>query len=426
MTASVVLVSGAVVAYSFVVRRLRTTPVTGPLLFTIVGLAVGSEGLGLITPQHDGRFGATLLEAALVLVLFSDAVAISGSSWLRDRFLPLRLLGIGLPLTILAGWALALILLPGLKLWEAALLGTILAPTDAVLGQAVVSDRRVPRLIRHGLNIESGLNDGLALPVLTIFLTLALGDLGVPGRVQPVLELLRAIVASGAIGLGIGWIVAHLLVWSDDRGWSDRHWRAIALLAVAGLSFVLADGVGGSGFIAAWVSGLTAGSVLGERRANAGRLAEEFADVGTMLSFLGFGALFLGSALRHASWMQLGYAALSLTVVRAVPVAASLLGTGLSRRSVLYLGWFGPRGLASVIFAGVIIEAELPAATPIVTTAMLTVGLSVVLHGVTAWWGAERYADWYEAEARVRPDLPEAASVMHLGERVRTSTLPDA
>ncbi len=420
-TATVVACS--LLVYALVVRRLRTTPFTGPILFAVVGFVVGSEGFRIVRPVREGGVAEVLLEVTLVLVLFSDAMAISRSPWVRERSLPLRLLGIGLPLTILTGWGLALLVFPRLELWEAALLGTILAPTDAALGQAVVSDRRVPRLIRHGLGIESGLNDGLALPFLTIFLTLSLDALG-PGNVRPVMELLRAIVASSAIGFGVAWVVARLLLWSSGRGWSEHHWRAIALLAVAGLAYVLADEAGGSGFIAAWVSGVTTGALLRDRLSEARRLPEELADVGTTLSFLVFGAIFLGPALRHVSWTDVVYALLSLTVIRMLPVALSVAGLGLARRSVLYVGWFGPRGLASLIFAGVIVESGLPGSGPIVDTVMLTVGLSVLLHGVTAWWGAERYANWYEAAVSTRPEIREAGPAEHLGERVRTVVDP--
>jgi NhaP-type Na+/H+ or K+/H+ antiporter len=422
MTVAVLVTSALVIAYALVSGRLRTTPLTGPLLFTAAGLALGDSGIRAITIQGEGEIGKLLLESSLVLVLFSDAMAISRTAWLRESFLPLRLLGIGLPLTVLAGWGAALMVLPGIAVWHAAVLGAVLAPTDAALGQAVVADRRVPRLIRHGLNVESGLNDGLALPFLTVFLTLALAAGGTGDQVTPIIELLRAIVFSSALGAGIAWAVSHLMIRSARRGWTEPHWRAITLLAVAASAYLAADGVGGSGFIAVWVAGLTAGTRLRGHLGDARYLPEELADLGTSLSFLVFGALYLGVALAHAGWRALAYAALSLTLVRMAPVAIALLGRRLSWASVLYLGWFGPRGLASLIFAGLIVEVELPDAEPVVATVMLTVALSVLLHGLTASWGAGRYGSWYRVAAGRRPDLPEGGPAPGIDERARVSS----
>lgn len=426
MTVPVVLFAALAIGYALVSRRLRGTAVTGPMLFTAAGLAVGGSGLGLVTVPGEGRTGTVLLEASLVLVLFSDSLAISRTQWRRERLLPLRLLAIGLPLSILAGWGVALVLLPGVAIWQAAVLATALAPTDAALGQAVVSDRRVPALVRHGLNVESGLNDGLALPFLAVFLTLAATESGGIGAADPVVQLLRAVVGSSVVAVAVAWPAARLLLWSRGRRWSERHWRAIALLALAAATYQLAEAIHGSGFIAVWVCGLTVGTTIRDAHADlvdVGYLTEELADLGTALSFLFFGALYLGPALAHGSWRVLGYAVLSLTVIRMVPVAVAVLGRGLAAPSVLYLGWFGPRGLASLIFAGVIVEAELPGPGIVVPTVMLTVGLSVVLHGATAAWGAARYGRWYGEAVRRQPGLPESAAVDGAAERTRSSPL---
>jgi sodium/hydrogen antiporter len=231
----------------------------------------------------------------------------------------------------------------------------VLAPTDSALGLPVTSNQRVPRLVRHALNVEGGLNDGLALPFVTVFLALALEQEGAVGGGHVAQVFLRALLASGAIGVALGAGGALLLRWSTGKGWSARHWQSVALLALAALAFVL------------------------------------------------FGALFLAPALAEVSWRAVTYALLSLSVIRMVPVAVSLLGSGLARPTVVYIGWFGPRGLASIVFADLVATSGLPEQAPIVRVVMLTVGLSVVLHGVTAPWGARRYGNWYAAAVARNP-----------------------
>ncbi|MGE5226385.1 MAG: cation:proton antiporter [Planctomycetaceae bacterium] len=408
--AGVAFVAIVLVAYALLSRRLGTTVVSGALFFAGAGLLAGSRGLGIVTPGPRSEETRLLFEATLAVVLFTDAAATTASALLRERVMPLRLLAVGLPLSILAGWGVALALPSQLSLWEAALVGAILAPTDAALGEAVISNPRVPALVRDGLSVESGLNDGLALPFVTIFVALALAANGQESSVHVVETFLRAIVLSAAIGVATAWVVTKLLRWSRERGWADPFLQPAALLATIALVYVAADAARGSGFIAVWAAGATAGTVGAARLADAHPFFEELIDLLSSVSFLLFGAAFLGPAIAGATWVSLAYAVLCLSAVRMAPVAIALLGTGMSRPTVAYVGWFGPRGLASIIFAGLVVENELPGATPIVHVVMLTVGLSIVLHGMTAWWGAERYADWYERAARARPDLPEAAA----------------
>ena len=408
--AGVAFVAITLVAYALLSRRLRTTVVSGALLFAGAGLLAGGRGLGIVTPGPQSQETRLLFEATLAVVLFTDAAATSTTALLRERVMPLRLLAIGLPLSILAGWGVALALPSQLSLWEAALVGAILAPTDAALGEAVISNPRVPALVRDGLSVESGLNDGLALPFVTIFVALALAANGQESSVHVVETFLRAIVLSAAIGVAMAWVVTKLLLWSQERGWADPFLQPAALLATIALVYVAADAARGSGFIAVWAAGATAGTVAAGRLTGARSFFDALIDLLSSVSFLLFGAAFLGPAIADATWVSLVYALLCLTVIRMAPVAVALLGTGMSRPTVGYVGWFGPRGLASIIFAGLVVENELPGATPIVHVVMLTVGLSILLHGVTAWWGAERYADWYERAARTRPDLPEAAA----------------
>ena len=414
----VAVVAAVLLVYAVVEGRLRPTPVSGAMLFTGVGLLASEQVSGLFSASLEGD-AAEFLELTLVVVLFTDAMAVNASGWATEAPLPVRLLGVGLPLTMVVGWAFAFVLFPHVGVWGAALLAAVLAPTDSALGLPVINDERVPRLIRHALNVEGGVNDGLALPFVTIFLALALEKEGVVGGGHVATVFLRALVASAAIGLAIGWAGALALRWSMENGWSGRHWRSVALLAMAVLGFVLADEIDGSGFIAAWAAGLAAGLASRGTLTEAQQTPEEIANIGVSVSFVLFGAFFLAPALEHVTWTALGYAILSLTVIRFVPVAIALRGSRLAFPTVAYVGWFGPRGLASIVFADLVASSELPQQDLIVEVVMLTVGLSVLLHGVSATWGASRYAGWYSHAVARNPDIREAAEAPQVPSRVR-------
>jgi NhaP-type Na+/H+ or K+/H+ antiporter len=391
------IIAVALVAFAIVSKRLSRSAVTGTMLFTALGLVLGPEVLDVL--DFTGFLGqpelvTVLLTGALVVVLFTDANAINSSNW-RDDILPARLLGVGLPISIVVGWLLAAIVLPSLEFWEAAVLATMLAPTDAALGKAVVSNERVPVRIRQALNIESGLNDGIALPVFIVFLETALiVEESTPGR-DLVGELLRQVGVAVAVGVAVGWLGAKAVAWGRSSGRAFAYWLEIGLVALAVTAYALATPLGGSGFIAAWVAGFVFGKVLVVPDDDPlPAFAEAVGDLLTMASFLVFG-VFLGPVLADLSWQVVLYAVISLGVVRMVAVAISLIGAGMRGPTIAYLGWFGPRGLATVILTIEIIgESDLQGGTTIADTALLTVGLSVLLHGATAWWGSNRYADY--------------------------------
>lgn len=248
---------------------------------------------------------------------------------------------------------------------------------------------------------------------------MALEEEGAVGGGHVAQVFLRALLASGAIGAAVGVGGALVLRWSMAKGWSGRHWQSVALLAMAALAFVLADAIEGSGFIAAWVAGLAAGLVARGSLTAAQQTPDELANLGISVSFVLFGALFLAPALAEVSWVAVTYALGSLTVIRMIPVAVALLGSKLARPTVAYIGWFGPRGLASIVFADLVATSGLPQQGMIVRVVMLTVGLSVVLHGLTAPWGAQRYGSWYEAAVAQNPGMREAAQAPQVAHRVR-------
>lgn len=407
---ALVVIALAVILYALVSRRLATTPVTAAMLFMLLGVAIGPQALALIESPEDRRGVEFLLEVALALVLFVDALAISSGDWRAKRRLPARLLLVGMPLTMVLGWVVARALFPGLEPAEAALVGICLAPTDAALGQAVVTDPRVPAAIRQALNVESGLNDGLALPFLTIALAAALEAerADAPGLAE---VFARSLLYAAAVGAAVGWLGARTLAWSRERGWMGREWSQIATLSLVLLAFGLADVADGSGFIATWVAGVSFGRTMGDRMSDAPLLAEDLGSLLATVSFLGFGAIMLGPILGRIGATAVLYAVLSLTVARLVPVAVSLLGTRLRAPTYVFAGWFGPRGLASIVFGLLIAEEALPHGAVVVDAIAATVGLSVVLHGATAVWGAARYGDWFERIADEEPPPAEAEDV---------------
>jgi sodium/hydrogen antiporter len=399
------------IAYAAVSGRLATTPVTQAMVFVAVGLLVGNRALELIDVDAASQFVRHLAEATLTLVLFTDAVRVNLGRLRRESLVPARLLGIGLPLTIVAGTVAGLALLPGLDLWTAAALATMLAPTDAALGLPVVSNRRLPSRIRQGLNVESGLNDGVCVPLLIIFLTIAEAEEGA-AHVEPLRVILEEIGFGAASGVAAGALGAVVLRGFAARGWMEGTWKQINAVATPLLAYMVASALGGSGFIAAFVAGIVFGAIAGGQAEATTFLAEESGELLNAVTFLLFGAVLLGPALGDLDWRVIGYAVLSLTVVRLLPVALAMLGAGMRRVTVGFLGWFGPRGLASIVFVLILVEeTDLPERPLLLAVVTWTVALSVYAHGLTALPGANRYADWYAAHADDHPAMPESTRV---------------
>jgi sodium/hydrogen antiporter len=409
-------------AYGAVSGRLRSTPVSQAMVFVALGLLVGSRALDLVEVDAATQFVRHLAEATLTLVLFTDAVRVNRGRLRRESGLPARLLGIGLPLTIVTGTLAALALFPELNLWTAAALATMLAPTDAALGLPVVTNPRLPSRIRQGLNVESGLNDGVCVPLLIIFLTMAQAEEGI-GQVEPVKVVLEEIGFGVVGGVVAGALGAWVLRAFARRGWMEGTWRQIDAVATALLAYTLAAALGGSGFIAAFTAGIVFGIVAADHAEEATFLAEQTGELLNAVTFLLFGALLLGPALGELDWSIALYAIASLTLLRMLPVALAMVGSGMRRVTVWFVGWFGPRGLASIVFVLILLEAtELPERSLMLTVVTWTVALSVYAHGLTAWPGAARYADWYHAHHQHHGVMPEAVPVAEQRPRVPAVT----
>jgi sodium/hydrogen antiporter len=410
-------------AYGAVSGRLRSTPVSQAMVFVALGLLVGGRVLDLVEVDAANQVVRRLAETTLTLVLFCDAVRVNLGRLRHESALPGRLLGIGLPLTIVAGTLAALVLFPQLDLWTAAALATMLAPTDAALGLPVVTNPRLPSRIRQGLNVESGLNDGVCVPLLIIFLTIAQAEEGI-GHVEPAKVVLEEIgygVVGGVVAAALG---AWVLRTFGGRGWMEGTWRQINAVATALLAYTLAAALGGSGFIAAFTAGIVFRTVATEQAKATTFLAEQTGELLNAVTFLLFAALLLGPALGELDWRIALYAVASLTLVRMLPVALAMMGTGAHRATVAFLGWFGPRGLASIVFVLILLEGtELPERPLMLTVVTWTVALSVYAHGLTAWPGANLYANWYHARHEHHGVMPESVPVAEHRTRGPASSL---
>lgn len=381
--AGILVLSVVALCWSLVAKALSSSPVTGPLVMTVVGLLLGSSAM--LDQVAAKTFTHALAELTLVIVLFSDASRIDIRRLSLDFLLPRQMLLLALPGAIVLGTLCGLLVLPNLGFWTAALLAAILAPTDAALGEAVVSSESVPVRVRESLSVESGLNDGLALPVVLLFGCFAGAASGIDTTSGWLLFGASQIVFGVLFGAGVGWIGAKLMEMSLNKKWLGKHWQGIAALAIAGIAWSAAEVVHGNGFIAAFVGGL----VFGEKLCRKVEFVFEFAETEGQLLVLGtfalFGATLLPVALVNLTWPIFVYALLSLTLVRMLPVWLSLLNQKLQFSTVLFMGWFGPRGLASLLFVLLIAdEAMVPNIDIVLTVVFITVFMSVVLHGISA------------------------------------------
>lgn len=378
--------------YSLFARRLEKSVLTSPIIFTTAGIL-----LGLTLPQRSMQVAAHeaalfVAEIALVLLLFAEAAKVGLRSLEKFLSLPTRLLLLALPLTILLGAVIAVFLLPDLaSFWEAAILAVILAPTDAGLGQAIIENPKVPTSIRRALNVEAGLNDGLSIPFLMLFIALAVFEN--PLQNSSFLQFMGEQVGFGIlVGLAIGYVGGWLVRQAGKREWMSPTVAQLSLPALAILAWLTADLVGGNGFIAAFMAGLSVRAAY----QNAHSMSIEFSEAtGQLLNlavFFLFGII-VTTQFQQFTPLLLLYAVLSLTVIRMLPVAISMRGTNLSQATILFMGWFGPRGLASIVLAMVFLEQRgtFPGETLIKTAVFLTVLLSIYAHGLSAHPGIKWY-----------------------------------
>lgn len=380
------IISMVLLGYALVSGRLSGTSVTAPMVFVSAGLLLGPAGAGLISGGVEEEGIRLLAEVTLGLVLFTDAVRIDFRTLRREYALPLRLLAVGMPVGIVVGTVMGLLVLDPDQWWAAALLAAVLIPTDAALGAAVVSDRRLPVRVRQTLNVESGLNDGIALPVVMLLLALTATEEGDVGSASWWASFAARQIGLGvALGMAAGLAGGLLIGKLGPRGGITTTYERLATLAVAVMAFTGAELSGGNGFIAAFVAGLAFGAVARERCPQVHEFAEREGELLAMATFTLFGAVIIGPRLGDVGWAEIGYACLSLVVMRPLAVLVAMARSRVALPTVLFFGWFGPRGLASILFALLVVEESgIAEADTILLVTATTVTLSVYAHGLTA------------------------------------------
>ncbi|MDO9044587.1 MAG: cation:proton antiporter [Methanobacteriaceae archaeon] len=366
--------------------KIDNLPVSAQMIFIFAGIVAGYFLTGFVDVREPPISTIVLIiaEVALVLVLFTDASRVKLGA-LKSNLLTLRLLSVGLISTIILGILAAAAIFTDLTFWEAAIIGIVLAPTDAALGQIVVKNKKIPERIRKALEVESGLNDGLCVPFLLVFIAIGLAEETFTPGAYFIQIALSQIGLGALVGLGVGIIGAGVVIKSRDKGWITPEYQRIAFLVLAVISFLLADEIGGSGFIAAFVGGLATGYITRD----AGKVLIDFAEAeGQFLNLTVFFLLgiIIAGLLPFITWQIVLYAILSLTIIRMLPVALSLMGAKVDISSTLFMGWFGPRGLASVVLALIALEelGSFPGEDTFILAVFVTVLFSVVAHGVTA------------------------------------------
>jgi len=371
--------------YSIAAGRLDKTPFTGPIIFISFGILVGPLGLGWLDLEVTATEMRVLADLTLAMLLFGEAANVDKSVLKHGTRVPIRMLLIGLPGVIALGWLCGWLIFSELSLWELAILATALAATDAALGKAVVTNKAVPARIREALNLESGLNDGLCVPVLLLFIALAKPGTGESG----VFALATGFFAQElGIGVAVGLVVTAAGSWLYNRawklGWIETEWRPLPVVMLSLACFGVAQTLHGSGFIAAFVGGLLFGYIARKGTHDLVLDTEGLGDTLAMLTWALFGCVVIPTVVDLLNWQVIVYALLSLTVIRMLPIVLSLTGTGESIESKLFLAWFGPRGLASIVFAVIVLNNDLPGAELISAIVVCTIILSAFAHGITA------------------------------------------
>ncbi len=381
---NVMVFAAFILIYSLMAKRMEKTMISGPFLTVIVGVVLGPLVLNVINLKVGIEGYRVIAELSLALVLFNDAANTDIRGLMKNISIPVRLLLIGLPLTIVFGMIGGLLVFKGFSWIELGILATLLAPTDAALGKAVVTNPSLPSRIRESLNVESGLNDGICVPVL--FFLIELFSSRTEGVAFPSgLILFAEEIGIGLIaGLAATFIVDRLVDYSEKHEGISKSWKTVVIIALAFTCFTAAQLAGGSGFIACFTGGLLYSVLNRKYKHELLEAAEGAGDTLSMLTWVIFGSVVVSSNLKFFTWEVIVYALLSLTLIRIIPVLLSLIHSGFSGKEKLFIGWFGPRGLASIVFAIIVFDVELPHKETIILTAVCTILLSIILHGFTA------------------------------------------
>ncbi|AXI46678.1 sodium:potassium antiporter [Sulfitobacter sp. SK012] len=392
-------------AFCMLGKRLASTIVTAPMVFLSLGLLMSVTGL--VDHENAESVLHPVAEIALVILLFLDAAQTDLRALRLRRTWPARMLGFGLPLAIVLGTLAGFVFLTDWPFVAVILMAAIMAPTDAALGQAVVSNPEVPIRPRRALVVESGLNDGLALPVILFLASLTLGEMTQTNGAWLVF-VAKQLILGPLVGVAIGWIGGQVMIYAKDHELTSETFEGIGALALAGASYLLATQIDGNGFIAAFVAGLVFGGIAQSRCKFIYEFVEGEGQILAWSAFLLLGAALVPQAMMHLTWSMFGLIMVSLLIVRPLAIWLSLLGTDTAPLTRLFFGWFGPRGLATALFALLVVEIiphEL--GEQVLHIAVNTVWISAVLHGISAAPGAR----WYGRKIAVMGECPETQPI---------------
>ncbi|WP_440875363.1 cation:proton antiporter [Thalassotalea sp. PLHSN55] len=396
----IVLIVLLILLFGLISQLTEKKPFTGPMFFMFAGILVGSFGLNLFELNIESEGVKLLAELTLIIILFVDATLINVKDILGEKpKYSIRLLGIGLPLCMIIGSITAWFFFPEIGIWGVLLIAFILSPTDAALGQAVIKSEKVPLHIRRVISVESGLNDGIALP--PILLCLAVLSLGTSQALAPEqhwgIFFAKQLIFGPLVGIAVGLIGGMLIEKAVEKNWMEPTFQRLSCLSLAILCYVLAEYIHGNGFIAAFCGGL----FLGTRSLMIKERMQEFGEAeGTFLIlsvFLIFGMLGMPIILDNWHWNILIYSVLSLTLIRGISVAIALIGSQEKWQTVAFISWFGPRGIASLLYVLMVVnEIGIDGNEQLLAIVMTTVFLSVVLHGISAVPLAAKFGKWFD------------------------------
>ena len=382
----IVFVALLIFIYGVFSKLAENSVISAPMFFTGAGLLVSPACFNLINVKFDGDVISLIAKIALILILFSDAAGINLRELKNEVKYPVRLLLIGLPLTMLLGWVLAIPFFGGYSFTLLAILAFILSPTDAALGLAVVNNKNIPDKIRQTINVESGLNDGMVLPPIIFCISL----LGISAGSNFslwywILFLLKQLILGAAIGGIVGWIGGWIINDASDRKWMSQKFQRMVAISIAILAYALAEIIGGNGYIAAFFAGLLLGVHTAAIRKRIQEYGETEGQQFSLFVFLIFGLVMVPWSVNYWNWSVLLYALLSLTIIRMLPVMISLYDSGIDMKTKLFIGWFGPRGISSILYLLLIVSnLGIKGNEVILSTIVLTVLLSIYVHGFSA------------------------------------------
>lgn len=389
----ILIIALVILLYGFISKALSRLNISGPMVFTGFGLLLSPFGFNITQVEVNAEFVTIIVEIALVLVLFADAALLDLKLLKQSWKIPARLLFIGLPITILAGTYVATLIFPDEPMTYLILLALLLTPTDAALGKAVVTDPKVPKKIRSSINVESGLNDGIVFPIVLTVVAMIVSGLTETQDNGWMAYVVEQIVFGALVGGAVGYVGTKLTMQAVEKSWMESNYQNLIPIALAILSFYLSESLAGNGFIAAFFAGLYAGNTCETTRQHIEDFAETEGELFVLVSFFLFGLAFVPMTLDHISVEVVLFAFLSLTVLRMLPVMISLIGAKLDLATMAFIAWFGPRGIASILYVLIVAHelGSIQGFETIYAVVTVTVLMSILAHGLTA----QPLANWY-------------------------------